>query len=83
MDQACVHLAQAGLFAVGQPDGMAVKPAFAQKAVGLVGVKVIAGGGEQRFDPSDLVRLFREVGLHQAIGVFGPERAEGVELLGR
>ncbi len=46
----------------------------------LVGVEVVPRVGEQRAHPGDLVHLFGEVGLHGAVGVLRPERAQGREL---
>ena len=76
-------MSQAGALAVAQVDGVAVDRAFAQEALRLVGVEVVAGLGEEVADPGDLVQLFGKVGLHQAVGEFAPEAAKGVELLGR
>ena len=83
MDDAGPGLGQAVLFALGQVDGVAEDGTFAQKALSLVGVKVIAGLRVERADPGHFVDLFGKVGLHQAIGVFGPQGAEGVQLVRR
>ena len=80
MDQAGIHFAQPGFFTLGQPDGVAVKPALAQKPMAFVSIEIVAGRGEQGFDPCNLIRLFREVGLHQAVRVFGPKSAHGRQL---
>ena len=82
MHQACIHLAQAVFFALCQVDGMAIDPARAQEAMCLVGVKVIARRGIKIAHPGDFVDLLAEMGLHQAIGVFCPKRAEGSQLIG-
>ena len=62
---------------------MAVEAALAQQPVGLIGIKVIARLWEQAAHPFDLIRLFAEVGLHQAGRMLRPKRTEGRELLGR
>jgi hypothetical protein len=46
----------------------------------LVDIGVVARLGVELGDPGDLVVLFGEMGLHQAVGVLGPERAERFEL---
>ena len=66
-----------------QVDGMPVNGAGAKQAMCLVSVKIVAGLGKQRLHPGNLGRLFAEVGLHEAIGILGPERAEGTELIRR
>ena len=83
MDKAGSGLDQAGLFAGGQVDRVAVDRAFAQKTLGLIGIQIIAGLGEQVANPGNLVRLFGKVGLHQAVGVLAPERPQSGELFGR
>ncbi len=82
MDKGGPGLDQAGTLAVGQVDGVAVDGTFAEEALGFVGVEVVAGLGEQVLHPGNLVGLFGEVGLHQAVGVFAPEGAEGLKLFG-
>ena len=82
VDEGGSGLDQARPLAVGQVDGVAVDGAFTQKALRLVGVEVVAGLGEEVPYPGDLVRLFGKVRLHQAAGVFAPERAKGVQLFG-
>jgi hypothetical protein len=67
-----------------QVDGVAIEAVRTQQPVRLVGVEVVARLRVERLDPGDLVGLLGDMGLHQAVGMFGPERAERVELcLGR
>ena len=68
-------------FAWFQVDRMAKKGAFPDQTMGFVGVEVVAGLREEITHPCDFVGLFAEVCLHQAIGVFGPKRAEGRKLI--
>ena len=72
MHQTGPRLGQTVFFTRGQVDGMAVNSAFAQQALCLVSVQIIAGLREQIADPSDFVMLLRQMRLHQAIGVFTP-----------
>ncbi len=69
--------------ALGQVDRVAVDGAFAQQALRLVGVEVVARLREEVLHPGDLVGLFGQMGLHQAVGILAPERAERRELFGR
>ena len=62
---------------------MTIDTAGAQKAVGFVGIEVVARGWEQLLDPCDFVDLLGQMRLHQAVRVFGPKRAEGRELVRR
>ncbi|MPL82839.1 hypothetical protein SDC9_28788 [bioreactor metagenome] len=64
-------------------DGVAIDPVLAEKAEGLVGVEVVARLGKEALHPGDLVELLAQMGLHQAIGMLGPERAKRAQLLGR
>ena len=82
MDQCRIDLAQPVAFARFQMDHMAVKPAFAQQAEGLVTVQIIAGLGEQGFNPFDLVGLLGHMRLHQAIGICAPQRPHRLKLFG-
>ncbi len=70
-------------FARFEVDGMAKYRAFADQPLGFVCIQVVAGLGVQILHPGDFVGLFAEVGLHQAIGVGAPERAQGGELFRR
>ena len=64
-------------------DRMTIDRTRADQPVGLIGVQIIPRCGVQRFDPGDLVRLLAQVGLHQAIGVFGPQRPKNGQLIRR
>ena len=67
-----------------QMDRVAVETAGAQQPVRLVGVEIVPSARIQRAHPGDLVGLLAEVGLHQAVRMLGPERAQRLELrLGR
>ena len=83
MHQRRAGLAQAGALAAGQVDGVTVKTALAEQAVSFVRVEIISRLGVEAQHPVDFVCLLGQMGLHQAIGVFGPERAQRVELGGR
>jgi hypothetical protein len=76
MDQGRADLRQAVDLARLKVDGVAVEAVRAQKPVRLVGVEVVAGLRVERPDPGDLVGLFGDMGLHQAVGMLGPERAQ-------
>jgi hypothetical protein len=83
MDEGGVGLLQPGPFAVGQVDGVAEDGAGAHEAEAFVGVEVVARLGEELGHPGAFVGLFRKVGLHQAVRVFGPECTHRLELVGR
>ncbi len=83
VDQARVDFPQPVDLARFEMDDMAVKPAGSEQPVPFVGVEIVARRGVERFHPGDLVGLLREVGLHQAVGMRGPERAQGLKLSGR
>ena len=80
MDKRRADFSQPVLFAVLKMYRMAVKPAGAQQADPLVCVEIIPGFREQLFHPGDFVGLFRQMRLHQAFGMLGPERAHRLEL---
>ena len=82
MHQARPRLDQAGFLALGQVEGMTVDGTLAQQALGLVSVQIIARLRKQGLDPSDLIGLLGEVGLHQTIGIFAPQSPQGRQLFG-
>jgi hypothetical protein len=68
VDEAAPTSRQAVDLARLEVDGVAVEAVWPEKPVRLVGVEVVAGLGVEAADPGDLVGLFGDVGLHQAVG---------------
>ena len=83
MHHRCAAVGKAVDLARGQVDGVAKDGAIAHQPVFLVGVQIIAGVGYKVLDPSNLVDLFAQVRLHQAVGALRPERTQGRELFRR
>ena len=77
------NLAKPRDFAFFKVDGMTIKAAFTQKSEHLISIQVIAGLGKQIKDPGNFRQLLTEMGLHQAIGMLGPKRAQGGQLIWR
>ena len=70
-------------FSLVQMDRVAIQCAFPEQPVHLVGFEIVPGFRVQAERPRDFVGLFREMGLHQAIRVLGPEGAKGFKLFRR
>ena len=80
MDQRGAGFRQPVALARLEVDRVAVKPARPKQAMRLVGIKVIARLRIKAQNPFDLVHLLGKMGLHQAVRVLGPERAQCFEL---
>ena len=82
MHEARPRLGQPVTLTLRQVNGVAVNRTFAQQALRLVSVQIVTGLGEQLPHPGDLVRLFGQMRLHQAIGMLAPQRPQRRQLFG-
>ena len=66
-----------------QPDAVPEDGTLAAQAMVVVDIEIVPSIGEQFLDPGDLVPRLGDMGLHQAVAVFPPQRPCGGELPGR
>src|SRR5262249_47764477 len=83
MRQRGAGLVAAAEFGFIEMDSMRVDRPPSDEAVVRVYVEIIAALRVERSDKGDLAETLRDVALHEHFGMFAPQRAGQLELLGR